>query len=106
MRSLCVFVFAGALWAQTAPAPAPAQSLPNLPDETQIAEFSDGTKVKMSDFKAYFAILSPQQRQLVLRDPKEFLHQWAVFRRLSQIAMDRKLQEQSPYPEALEQNRM
>jgi peptidyl-prolyl cis-trans isomerase C len=93
------------LWAQTAPAP-PAGVLPNLPDEEVIATFSDGTKITTADFKAYYSILSPQQQQLVLRDPSEFLHQWAVFRRLSQIALERKLNEQSPYKEALDQNRM
>src|SRR6478672_3499634 len=101
MKALFLTVFSCALWAQTAPAP-PSASLANLADDEVIATFSDGTKITTAQFKAYYGILSPQQQQLVLRDPSEFLHQWAVFRRLSQIAVERKLNEQSPYKEALD----
>ncbi len=107
MRSLCLFVFAGALWAQTAPAPKPAPAvLPNLPDDEVIATFNDGTKVTMADVKAFYGILTPAQQEGILRDRVEFLRQWAIMRRMSQIAVERKLNEQSPYKEALEQARM
>src|SRR5215471_2825674 len=111
MKSLCVFAFgAVAVWAQAAPpappAAAPASSaMPNLPDDTVIATFKDGSTVTMGEFKSYYGILSPPQQQAILRDRGEFLHQWAVMRRLAQMANDRRLYDQSPYKEALEQAR-
>jgi peptidyl-prolyl cis-trans isomerase C len=105
MKSLCLLVFASALWAQTAPAP-PAQEMPNLPDETVIATFDDGTKFTMADFKAYYGVLPPQNQQMALRDRAEFLHQWAVLRKLTKMGDGKKLAEQSPYKEAIEHARM
>ncbi|MDE3164870.1 MAG: hypothetical protein KGN36_03615, partial [Acidobacteriota bacterium] len=105
MKSLCIFAFAAAgLWAQTAPAP-PAARLPNLPENEVVATFNDGTKVTMGDVKAFYGLLSPGQQQAIVRDPTEFLRQWGVMRRLAQIAVERKLDQQSPYKEALEQAR-
>jgi len=107
MKSLLFFVIAGALWAQSLPAPTPLTgSLPNLPDDEVVGTLSDGSTVTMADVKAVFGFLSPAQQQGIVRDPAEFLHQWAVMRRLAQIATERKLNEQSPYKQALEQNRM
>jgi peptidyl-prolyl cis-trans isomerase C len=80
--------------------------MPSLPDDTVIATFPDGVKMTMGEFKSYYGILSQPQQQLVLRDRGEFLHQLAVYRRLAQIATERKLNEQSPYKEALEQARL
>ena len=109
MRSLCLFILAGALWAQTAPAPVPAPAtgmLPSLPDDEVVATFSDGSKITMAEVKAFYGILSPAQQQGILRDRVEFLRQWAIMRHMAQIATERKLDEQSPYKEALEQARM
>jgi len=107
MKSLSLFVIAGALWAQTAPTPPIVTgSLPNLPDEEVVATLQDGSKLTMADVKAVFGFLSPVQQQGILRDPTEFLHQWAVMRRLSDIAVERKLNEMSPYRQAIDQNRM
>jgi peptidyl-prolyl cis-trans isomerase C len=110
MKSLFVLLFTAAAWAQipqspAAPAPA-APGMPNLPDDAVIATFQDGSKVTMGEFKSFYGILSPQQQQSILHDRGEFLHQWAVMRRLAQIAVERKLNDQSPYKEALEQSRM
>ena len=99
MKSLFMFVFAGAMWAQTAPAPAaPAPAMPTLPD--------DGTKFTMADFKAFYAVLPPAHQQTALRDRAEFLHQWAVLRKLTKMADEKKLATQSPYKEAIEHARM
>src|SRR5262245_8646026 len=107
MKYSCLFLLAATLWAQTAPPPPSAQkSLPDLPAATEIAEFSDGSKVTMADVKASYGTLSPTQQQGILRDPSEFIKQWAVLRHLSQIALERKLDGQNPYKQALEQNRM
>jgi len=106
MKSLCLFVFSCALWAQTAPAPPSPQTMPNLPDDAVIATFDDGTKFTMADFKAYYGVLPPQNQQMALKDRGEFLHQWAVLRKLSKMADAKKLAEQSPYKEAIDHARM
>jgi parvulin-like peptidyl-prolyl isomerase len=114
MKALTLFVFtclgAGVpvAGAQTAP-PAPAASalqIPNLPDETIVAKFDDGTTFTMGDFKKYYQVLPPSNQQMALRDRKEFLHQWALFRKLAKQAEEQKLDEQSPYKEAAEYARM
>ena len=60
----------------------------------------------MGDFKKIYAILPPQNQQMALRDRKNFLQQWAFMRRLSKMAEDQKLDEQSPTKEALAYYRM
>jgi peptidyl-prolyl cis-trans isomerase C len=107
MKYLCFLTFTAALWAQAVPTPPIVTgSFPALPDDEVIATFSDGAKVTMADVKAVFGFLNPTQQQGILKDPAEFLHQWAVMRRLSQMAVERKLDQQNPYKQALEQNRM
>ncbi len=105
MKSLCALVFTVAVWAQTAPTP-PAATMPALPDDTVIATFDDGTKFTMAEFKAYYAVLPPNNQQLALRDRAEFLHQWAVLRKLTKMADEKKLGQESPYKQAIEHARM
>src|SRR6266481_7259151 len=95
MKSLCAFVFATAVWAQTGPVP-PAPAMPALSDGEVIATFDDGTKFTMGEFKAFYAVLPPNNQQMALRDRAEFLHQWAVLRKLTKMADAKKLSEQSP----------
>jgi parvulin-like peptidyl-prolyl isomerase len=112
MKAFTLFVFtclgAGVpvAGAQTAPPAAPAPQLPNLPDETIVAKFDDGTTFTMGDFKKYYQVLPPANQQMALRDRREFLHQWALFRKLAKQAEEQKLDEQSPYKEAAEYARM
>jgi peptidyl-prolyl cis-trans isomerase C len=107
MKFLPFFVITVGLWAQAAPTPPIVTgTLPNLPDEEVVATLTDGTKVTMADVKAIFGALNPVQQQGIVRDPASFLHQWGVMRRLSQIAVERKLDQQAPLKQILEQNRM
>lgn len=107
MKSLCLFVFACAAWAQTTPAPAPAApKMPDLPDDTVIATFEDGAKFTMKDFKAYYNVLPQQNQQMAMRDKAAFLHQWAVLRKLTQMGDEKKLGELQPYKEAIQHARM
>ena len=92
-------------WAQTAPPAAPLP-MPDLPDETLVAKFDDGTQLTMGDFKKIYHVLPPGNQQSALHDRKEFLHQWALFRKLAKQAEERKLAEESPYKEAMEYARM
>ncbi len=106
--SLLLFVGTLAVWAQAPqPAPAaPAPALPNLPDETVVAVFEDGTKFTMGDFRKIYAVLPPQNQQMALRDRKLFLQQWAFMRKLARMAEEQKLQDLSPSREAIEYYRM
>ena len=92
--------------AQTPAAPAAASTIPDLPDETVIATFADGAKLTMGEFKKIYAVLPPDNQQLILRDRKTFLESWAFMRRLAQLAEKDKLNEESPTREALDYYRM
>jgi peptidyl-prolyl cis-trans isomerase C len=104
MKFLLLFVLVclRAASAQTASAP----SLPALPDDAVIAEFDDGTRFTMGDFRRFYAVLSPAQQQVALQDRMKFLQQWAFFRKLTRMAVEDKLDQRSPYKEVLEQQRM
>jgi peptidyl-prolyl cis-trans isomerase C len=107
MKFLTSFAFLclSAAWAQSASAPK-SPALPQLPDDTVVAVFDDGTQFTMGDFKKIYAVLPPQNQQMALRDRKTFLEQWAFMRKLSKMAEKEKLDEQSPTKEALDYYRM
>ncbi|HXK02568.1 MAG TPA: peptidylprolyl isomerase [Verrucomicrobiae bacterium] len=109
MKCLVLVAFAclRAASAQILPPPSPLPpSMPNLPEDTVIAEFEDGARLTMGDFLKIYAVLSPAQKQVALQDRRQFLQQWALYRKLTRMAEQAKLQEQSPYKEAIEQYRM
>ena len=70
--------------------------MPNLPDDTVIAIFSDGSKFTMGEFKKVYAVLPPSAQQVALRTPAVFLHQWELLRKLTAMADKNKLGEESP----------
>lgn len=81
-------------------------ALPNLPDETVIATFDDGATMTFGEFKRTITVL-PQQGQLdALANRAEFLHQWAMMRKLAREAEAEKLDQLSPSKEALEYYRL
>jgi peptidyl-prolyl cis-trans isomerase C len=112
MKVVCLLAFAslGAVFAQTAPAPAPPDApplaLPNLPDDTEVAVFGDGTKFTMGEFRRIYEALPPANQQLALRNRAMWLHQWELVRKLTKMAEDAKLDQQSPYRENLAYTRM
>jgi len=91
------------LRAVSAQAPLP---MPKLPDDTPVAEFEDGTKFTMGDFKKVYSVLSPAQQQMAMHDRLQFLQQWAFMRKLAHMAEEEKLAEKTPYKEAIEQYRL
>jgi peptidyl-prolyl cis-trans isomerase C len=106
MKALSILLFTLVLGqAQTAP-PQPAPALPDLPDPTVIGVFPDGYVMTMGEFKKIFAILPAQTQQNALKDRENFLNQWAIMRKLSQMAQEQKLDEQSPTHESLDYYRM
>ena len=88
------------------PSPAPTATIPDLPDETQIAVFDDGTKFTMGDFKKIYGALPPENQKMALRDRKTFLEQWGLMRKLAQQAEAQKLDQESPTKELLQYDRM
>jgi peptidyl-prolyl cis-trans isomerase C len=109
MKVFCLLAFASfnAIWAQSAPgALPPPPPLPDLPDETVVAIFGDGTKLTMGGFRRIYEALPPANQQMALRDRKLWLHQWELMRKLSKMAEDEKLDQQSPYKETLAYARM
>jgi hypothetical protein len=106
--SLLIFASFSAIWAQSAPPPAaiPAPAMPDLPGETVVAIFGDGTKFTMSDFRKVFEALPPANQQMALRDRGLWLHQYELMRKLTKLAEDGKLDQESPYKEALVWERM
>jgi hypothetical protein len=114
MKVLCLLAFAGlsAVWAQSAPvppapgSPAAGPALPDLPDETVVAIFGDGTKFTMGDFRRVYGALPPQNQQMALRNREQWLHQWELLRKLTKMAEDGKLDQESPYKETLAYGRM
>src|ERR1039457_614019 len=106
MKVLCLLAFVSfcAVWAQPAPGPvpvAPPPAMPNLPDETEVAVFGDGTKLTMGEFRRIYEGLPPDSQPLALRDRAQWLHQWELLRKLTKMAEDAKLDQQSPYRESL-----
>ena len=105
MKSLALLAFScGVLAAQVAPPP--EGTLPNVPDQTVIAVFDDGTKLTMGELKAYYGVMAPNSQQAIVRDRKAFLEQWGLLRKLAGIAEQKKLDQASPNKEALEYNRL
>jgi peptidyl-prolyl cis-trans isomerase C len=97
------------MFAQTAPGSAPAApppAMPNLPDDTEVAAFGDGTKLTMGEFKRIYEALPPANQQMALRNRAQWLHQWELLRKLTKMAEDAQLDQQSPYKENLAYARM
>jgi len=109
MKVLSLLVFASftAIWAQTPPAaPTAAPTMPDLPDDTVVAIFGDGTKFTMGEFRSVYAAMPPANQQMALRNREQWLHQWELLRKLTKLAEEAKLDQESPYRESIQYSRM
>jgi len=104
MKVLSLFACVGAILSAQGQPPAPVPDFPDLPDNTVIAVFDDGTQYSLGEYKKLYAAL-PGNQQVMLRNRKEFLEQYALMRRLARLAEEEKLDRTSPNKEALEFNR-
>jgi peptidyl-prolyl cis-trans isomerase C len=98
-------------FAQTAPPPAqpvPPAASPALPQkgDAVIAIFEDGTQMTVDQLKALIPALQPQYAQLAQQDWQKFLHYYGMMLKLSQMALDQKYDQRSPYKEGLAYARM
>lgn len=102
-----VFAFSvlclGCAWAQAVAPQAPAKpaTLPDLPDNTQVAAFDDGTVLTMGELRGLLTTVDPQARQQAIANLPAFLDQWAVFHKVAKMALADKLDQDSPTKERL-----
>lgn len=117
MKYLIPLFFSGIACAAAqvqAPAPTPqnpapaAQTEPAKPTvapDTVVASI-EGKSLTAGEVDKLIAGLPPQLQQNVRKDRKQFLQQWALFKRISGMAEASKLDQQSPYKERLDYMRM
>src|SRR5579864_537535 len=91
--------------AAMAMAQTPTAAGQNPPPETVIATI-DGKKMTYGELEHFMQGLPPQTRQAAMRNRKQFIQQFALMERLSELAEKSKLDERSPYKEAIAFNRM
>lgn len=82
-----------------------AQAPPAVSPETVVATV-DGKPVTAAELQGLYRTVGPQVQQNAARDPAAFLRQYAMLKRLSDYAEKQKLDQQSPYREALAAGRM
>ncbi|HKW99684.1 MAG TPA: peptidylprolyl isomerase [Bryobacteraceae bacterium] len=98
-------LFAGLAVCALAQAPK-LQPLPSeIPPDTVLATIN-GKKLTYGDFEKYLRAMPPQVQQNAMRNRRQFIQQFALMQKLSEIAEKNKLDQKSPYKEALEFNRM
>jgi parvulin-like peptidyl-prolyl isomerase len=93
--------------AQAQNPPAPQAAAPKEPiTGTTVIGTSGGTPVTAAEIQKMVEALPPQMRGNYNRDPKGFLSQWFMLKKLVAMAEKMKLQEQPPYKEGIEIARM
>jgi peptidyl-prolyl cis-trans isomerase C len=102
--SVCVLCTSLGL-AQTPAPPTPAP-VPALTPDTVIAEYDNGQKLTWGELEKFLSVLPPQQRAGVMRDPKQLVEKYLLMKKLTELAEKDKLDQKSPYKEAIEFNRM
>ncbi len=99
----CVCFASAALWAQIPPTTAAPPAAAITPD-TVVATI-DGKKFTAREVSKLVGALPPQNQQHFANDPKEFLRQRVLLEKLSAMAEQKKLDQQSPYKERVDYNR-
>lgn len=97
--ALLFFCVAAGLSAQS------AASTPAVKSDTVVATV-DGKKMTAGELEKFVGALPPQMQQNFQANRKEFLRQYALLKRLSDMAEQKGLPQQSPYKERLESTRM
>ena len=82
-----------------------SEAAASVPPETVVAVVN-GKKVTAGEVQKMVAGVPAQAQQAYLRDPKQFMTEYAWYMYLQSLAEKNKLQEQSPYKEILEFHRM
>jgi peptidyl-prolyl cis-trans isomerase C len=106
MKAFSILLFACFAGLAQSPQQPPAPTFPDLPNETVICTFEDGTSMTVGEFKKVFAILPPEAQQNALKERENFIKGWAVMRNLARDAEKAQLDQASPAHEQLEYYRM
>ena len=77
---------------------------PEIAPDTVIASI-DGRKLTYGEIQTYLDGLSPEQKAQALSDRKQLVQQYALMTKLLEFADKDKLDQQSPYKEALDASR-
>jgi len=103
-------LLAASACAQTTPIPpapgAPAPAQPQLPPETVIATYGQGSKVTLGELMKYINAMPPQMQQKAMQNRKEFVEQFVLMHHLAEMAEKAKLDEVSPTKDSLAFNRL
>ena len=78
----------------------------DIPAETVLAEFDDGVKFTMEQFRGLYTVMNPQMQQTAMNNRRDWIQQYALFRKLAMMAEKTGLDKESPTREALQFNRM
>src|SRR5271156_3191216 len=95
-RILALSLLASAAFSQETIAPKPDTVLATI----------DGHKVTYGEIDAYFSGLGEDAKKNAFSNPSPMIKQYALFLRLLEYAKAEKLQEKSPYREAIASTRM
>ncbi len=98
-RILLPALFCGSLSAQQAP---PA---PSFKPDTLIATIDGNRKVTYGELESYLDALGPQKKAAALAQPQQLIQQYASSLKLVELAEKEKLDQTSPYKEAIEISR-
>ncbi|MDQ6665633.1 MAG: peptidylprolyl isomerase [Acidobacteriota bacterium] len=101
-----LFVSALVLPGQVAGPPAPAKPAASTPSPDTVIATVEGKKLTLGELQSYLSALDPQRQKIAMRDPAELVRQYAVMKHLVAVAEQSKLDQKSPYKEALASNRM
>lgn len=103
LTTLLLCLTAIALRGQVAVPPAPAPATPS--PETVIATV-DGKKLTFGELQSYLSALDPDRQKAALQNRTALVQQYALMRHLAALADQAKLDQKSPYKEALASNRL
>ena len=100
--AICM-VFTAIGLAQT---PAPPPTAPAMAPDTVLAEYGDGKKLTYGELEKFLSVLPAQTRAGVMRDRKQLVEKYLLMKKMSELAEKDKLDEKSPYKEAIDSYRM
>jgi len=71
-----------------------------------IAEYDNGKKLTYGELEKFLSVLPAQTRAGVMRDRKQLVERYLLMKKVSELAEKDKLDEKSPYKEAIDSYRM
>jgi parvulin-like peptidyl-prolyl isomerase len=95
-----LFLCLGSAWAQQ-----PIAASIDVPQDSVIAVFDDGSKFTKGDFDMLISAMPAQNQQAAKLNPKAFIQWWAGMRRLARLAEQEKMDQGSPVKQQIEYDR-